>query len=233
MKLANVLASLLLIVFLISCQSNEKRYEKEELQTQKQKASYSIGQDIGKNMKLQKIDIEPELFLQGMKDAYNDTSLFTDEEIGEILIAFQKEQKEKADAERTVVASKNKEEGEKFLEENKTKDGVVTLTSGLQYKVIKEGNGANPKSTDKVSVHYKGTFIDGTEFDSSIKRGQPATFGVSGVIKGWTEALQLMKVGSKWELYIPSELAYGERGSGASIGPNAVLIFEVELLEIK
>jgi FKBP-type peptidyl-prolyl cis-trans isomerase FklB len=132
-----------------------------------------------------------------------------------------------------IMGEKNKKEGEAFLAANKKKEGVITLPSGFQYKAIKEGTGKTPKATDTVTVNYRGTLIDGTEFDSSYKRGQPATFRVNGVIAGWTEALQLMKEGSKWELFIPANLAYGERGAGAAIGPNAVLIFEVELISVK
>jgi len=131
------------------------------------------------------------------------------------------------------LADKNQKEGEVFLAENKKKKGVITLPSGLQYQVIKEGTGKIPKATDTVTTHYRGTLIDGTEFDSSYKRGEPASFPVNGVIKGWTEALQLMKVGSKWQLFIPSNLAYGPQGAGQAIGPNATLIFEIELLSIK
>ena len=148
-------------------------------------------------------------------------------------MAFQKDMMAKQEAKAKAAAEKNSKDGEAFLAENKKKDGVKSTASGLQYKVIKAGDGVMPKGTDTVSVNYKGTLIDGTEFDSSYKRGEAATFPVSGVIKGWTEALQLMKVGSKWQLFIPSNIAYGERGAGGEIGPNATLIFEVELLSIK
>lgn len=145
------------------------------------------------------------------------------------MMAFQQEMSSKM----KNLAEKNTKEGEAFLEANKKKSGVITLPSGLQYKILKEGNGAKPTATQTVKCHYRGTLIDGKEFDSSYKRGEPTEFPVGGVIKGWTEALQLMPVGSKWELYIPSTLAYGERGAGQTIGPNAVLIFEIELLSIK
>ena len=155
------------------------------------------------------------------------------EERDKTLQAFQKEMMEKQIAASKEAAEKNKAEGEKFLAENKTKDGVKTTASGLQYKVLKEGSGASPKETDTVVTNYRGTLIDGTEFDSSYKRNEPASFPVNRVIKGWTEALQLMKPGAKYQLFIPSSLAYGERGAGQLIGPNATLIFEVELLSIK
>jgi FKBP-type peptidyl-prolyl cis-trans isomerase FklB len=158
--------------------------------------------------------------------------LLTEQEIKDVITALQKDLQAKQQEKMRVLAEKNKKEGESFLAENKKKDGVITLASGLQYKIIKNGGGKMPKATDSVTVNYRGTLIDGTEFDSSIKRGQPATFQVSGVIPGWTEALQLMREGSKWQLFIPSNLAYGERGAGGSIGPNAVLIFEVELISI-
>jgi FKBP-type peptidyl-prolyl cis-trans isomerase FklB len=157
----------------------------------------------------------------------------TEQEVNETLTAFQKEMAAQQAERNKILVEKNKKEGEIFLAENKKKEGVVTLPSGLQYKVIKEGTGETPKLTDTVTVNYSGTLIEGTEFDSSYRRGQPATFPVKGVIAGWTEALQLMKVGSKWQLFIPSNLAYGERGAGRDIGPNTTLIFDVELLSIK
>ena len=208
--------------------------EKTVLKTKKDKVSYSIGLDIGNSFKKQAIDIDPEILIKGLKDGLSgEPALLTDTEVREVLIAFQQEMKAKEEGRMKELSEKNKKEGEAFLAENKKKEGVVTLPSGLQYKVITAGTGGMPKSTDTVTTHYRGTLIDGTEFDSSHKRGQPATFPVSGVIAGWTEALQLMKVGSKWQLFIPSDIAYGARGAGGTIGPNAALIFEVELLSIK
>ena len=157
----------------------------------------------------------------------------TEQEMKETLAGLQKELMEKQAERAKLLAEKNKKEGEAFLAANKTKEGVKTLPDGLQYKVIKEGTGKTPKADDTVVTNYRGTLIDGTEFDSSYKRGQPATFPVKGVIPGWTEALQLMKEGSKWELFIPSNLAYGERGAGNAIGPNATLVFEIELISVK
>ncbi|MCJ7833279.1 MAG: FKBP-type peptidyl-prolyl cis-trans isomerase, partial [Deltaproteobacteria bacterium] len=172
-------------------------------------------------------------FTKGFKDALSGAKpLLSEEEMRTVMTAFQKEISEKQAEKTKVLGEKNKKEGETFLAENKKKEGVKILTSGLQYKVVKEGTGKKPKATDKVTTHYQGTLIDGTEFDSSYKRGEPAAFPVNGVIPGWTEALQLMKVGSKWQLFVPSKLAYGERGAGPKIGPNAVLIFTVELLSI-
>jgi len=200
------------------------------LKSQKDKVSYIIGMDIGTNLKKQSIDIDTNIFAKGVKDALSGGKpLLTEQEIQETMVAFQKE----VMAKQAEVGKKNKAEGEAFLAENKKKEGVKTLPSGLQYKVINVGTGKKPKSTDIVIVHYRGTLINGTEFDSSYKRGQPVNFQVSGVIPGWTEALQLMQEGAKWQLFIPSNLAYGEQGAGRDIGPNATLIFEVELVSIQ
>ncbi len=204
-----------------------------QLKDQKDKVSYSIGLDIGSTLKRQLIDVNPELVSKGMKDGLDGTKpLMTEEESKETMATFQKEMTAKQAAAKKASGEKNAAEGKKFLEENKKKEGVKTTASGLQYKVLKEGTGPTPKETDTVKVNYRGTTIEGTEFDSSYKRGQPAEFPVNRVIKGWTEALQLMKVGSKYQLYVPAELAYGERGAGSDIGPNAMLMFEVELLSI-
>ncbi len=204
------------------------------LKDQKDKESYSIGMSIGKTLKNQSVDVNPDALTQGIKDAISGReTLMTDKEMNEILMSLQKEMAAKQAERLKEVGEKNKKEGETFLAENKKKDGVVTLPSGLQYKVIKKGTGDTPKETDTVTVNYRGTLIDGTEFDSSYRRGQPSTFTLKGIIPGWIEALQLMKVGSKWQLFIPSDLAYGERGAGNDIGPNATLIFEVELISVK
>ena len=208
--------------------------ENPVLKSSKEKMSYIIGMDIGNNFKKQSIDIDPDILLKGMKDALaGKKALLSEEEIRETTTAFQKEMRVKQEEIAKKLGEKNKKEGEAFLAENKKKEGVKTLPSGLQYKVIKAGKGKKPKSSDTVTVNYKGTLIDGTEFDSSYRRGQPATFLVSGVIKGWTEALQLMEEGSKWQLFVPPNLAYGDRGAGLTIGPNATLIFEVELISIQ
>lgn len=204
------------------------------LETDKQKVSYSIGLDIGKNLKQSEIDVELEALMRGIKDATTDsTPLLTQAQIQETMQKFQQEMMNKQNEKANAMSDKNKTAGEAFLAENAKKEGVITLPSGLQYKVIKAGTGKKPKATDEVTTHYRGTLIDGTEFDSSYKRGQPTSFPVNGVIAGWTEALQLMPVGSKWQLFIPSNLAYGPRGAGGTIGPNATLIFDIELLAIK
>ena len=199
------------------------------LKDSKDKVSYSIGLNIGFNLKKQNVSINPDTFVLGLKDALAGKPQMTDEQVKETMTAFEKEMIDKQKA----AGGKNGAEGEKFLAENKKKEGVKTTASGLQYKVVKEGTGAQPKEKDTVMANYRGTLIDGTEFDSSYTRGQPATFPVSGVIKGWTEALQTMKVGSKYQLFIPANLAYGERAIGPDIGPNSTLIFEVELLDVK
>ncbi|MCX5909586.1 MAG: FKBP-type peptidyl-prolyl cis-trans isomerase [Deltaproteobacteria bacterium] len=203
------------------------------LKSQKDKASYIIGLDIGRTFKNQGLDIDPKILARGMKDSLAGKNLLlSDEEIRETMTAFQKEITAKQEAQAKKLSEKNQKEGEAFLAENKKKEGVKILPSGLQYKVIKEGSGKKPKATDTVTTNYKGTLIDGTEFDSSYKRGKPATFVVNGVIPGWAEALQFMGEGAKWQLFIPSNLAYGERGAGREIGPNATLIFEVELISV-
>ncbi|MCP5523533.1 MAG: FKBP-type peptidyl-prolyl cis-trans isomerase [Verrucomicrobiales bacterium] len=199
-----------------------------DLKDGRQKFCYSLGLSIANslsNLDVTLDDAELQLMVDGLKDQASGKPALNPEEMAAALREFQL-------AAGKALAEKAKAEGEAFLAENKQKDGVTTLASGLQYQVEKEGSGTSPSATDRVSVNYRGTFIDGKEFDSSYKRGQPAQFGVGGVIKGWTEALQLMKPGAKWKLFVPSDLAYGERGMGRSIPPNSTLIFEVELLEV-
>jgi FKBP-type peptidyl-prolyl cis-trans isomerase FklB len=205
------------------------------LTTQKQKASYAIGLNIGKSMHKDSVDVDPSILLRGLRDGLAGTKpLLTDDEARAAMVALQADLRKKGEEKMLVQGEANKKEGDAFLAENKTKEGVVALPSGLQYKILKEGTGPKPAATDTVVCQYKGTLLDNTEFDSSYKRGQAATFPVSGVIKGWTEALQLMPVGSKWELFIPPDLAYGARGGpGGGIGPNATLVFEVELVSIQ
>jgi len=189
--------------------------------------------NIGSTFVRQSVDVDPDVLLQGLKDTLAGKTLMTDDEARATLMKLQGEMREKQMAKMKIEAEENKKEGDEFLAANKAKGGVVTLPSGLQYKVVTEGTGPKPKATDTVVCNYRGTLINGKEFDSSYKRGEPATFPVSGVIKGWTEALQLMPVGSKWQLFVPADLAYGERGPAPEIGPNATLIFDVELLSIK
>jgi len=221
-----------IVLSLFSCEviAQKKRTPK----TKKEKLSYSIGVSIGKNMKMQGVTLDQGLFTQGIKDGLSDAkTAMSDGDMEATLTAFQQEMMNKMQAKQKIDGEKNVKEGETFLEANKNKEGVVTLPSGLQYKIIKSGDGPKPAKDQKVMCHYRGTLIDGTEFDSSYKRGEPAEFGVGEVIKGWTEALQLMPVGSKWQLFIPANLAYGANGAGQTIGPNATLIFEVELISIK
>ncbi len=196
------------------------------LKTKKDRTSYAMGADLGKQLRAQNVEIDPALVERGLRDALSGgKTLLSEAEVQQTLEAFQEEL-------RTNLNAKNKKEGEDYLAKNKSSEGVVTLASGLQYKILKAGDGPKPTLEDTVVCHYRGTFINGTEFDSSYRRNQPASFPVKGVIKGWTEALQLMPVGSRWQLAIPSNLAYGERGVGP-IGPDTTLLFEVELLAIQ
>jgi FKBP-type peptidyl-prolyl cis-trans isomerase FklB len=221
------------VMALVVCAGLVRAAESVDLQDQKAKVSYGIGMNLGMQWRQQEVPIDPDLLMKGMKDAMEGgETLMTEEEMRNTLTAFQNQHRAQQMEKRRLQGEQNLAEGEKYLSENKSKPGVVTLPSGLQYKIITEGQGESPAAHDQVSVHYRGTLIDGTEFDSSYKKGEPATFGVGGVIKGWTEALQLMKPGAKWELYIPPALAYAERGSGAKIGPNSTLIFEVELISV-
>ncbi len=204
------------------------------LKTPKEKASYAIGLSIGGSLHRDGVDIDPTILLRGLRDAKAGSKpLLTDDELKATMQALQTDVRQRAQAKMQQAGEVNVKAGEAFLAANKTKPGVVTLPSGLQYKILVAGSGPKPTTTDSVVCNYRGTLINNTEFDSSYKRGQPATFQVGQVIKGWTEALQLMPVGSKWQLFIPPDLAYGQRGAGRDIGPNATLIFEVELLSIE
>jgi len=204
------------------------------LKTEKEKLSYAMGMDLGNQLKTRSVEIDPAIFGRGLTDALaGGKTLLTAEEAKTIITELQKAMLVKQAAEAKAVGAKNKTEGDAFLAANKAKEGVVALASGVQYKVLSRGTGKQPTLNDTVVCQYRGTLIDGKEFDSSFKRGQPATFPVKGVIPGWTEVLQLMPVGSKWQVVVPPALAYGERGTGADIGPNATLIFEIELVAIK
>ena len=237
-------------LFVSSCQqageqktkpAENKEITKADLKTEDDNISYSLGFSMGSRFIRDGLDINLEIFQEGVKDGFTGSKqILNEEEVQKTMMALQQKMMAKRQAEhmkemeeRKNLGEANKEKGEKFLEENKAKEGVITLESGLQYKILKKGTGASPKATDTVKCHYKGTTIDGEEFDSSYKRGEPATFALNKVIKGWTEGLQLMKEGGKWEFFIPPELAYGAMGSGPQIGPNEVLIFEVELLGIE
>jgi FKBP-type peptidyl-prolyl cis-trans isomerase len=222
----------LLVLGLLASPLNAQ--DKPDLKDPKVRASYCIGASFGGNLKRQEVDVDLKALAAGLADALAGKTALTDAEIRETLNSFQKEMMEKMQAKQKVAGEKNLKDGEAFEAANGKKEGVKVLPSGLQYKVLKSGSGATPKATDTVKVHYHGTLIDGTVFDSSVERGDPATFPVNGVIAGWTEALQLMKVGDKWQLVIPAKLAYRDRGApGGKIGPNSTLIFDVELLGIE
>jgi FKBP-type peptidyl-prolyl cis-trans isomerase FklB len=204
------------------------------LKTDKEKLSYAMGMDLGNQLKSRSVDIDPAIFAQALKDALSGgKTLLTDAEAKAVITELQKAMLVKQAAEAKVVGDKNKAEGDAYMAANKAKDGVISLPSGIQYKILTAGTGKQPTIEDTVVCQYRGTLIGGKEFDSSYKTGQPATFPLKKVIKGWAEVLQLMPVGSKWQVVIPPALAYGDRGAGADIGPNATLIFEIELIAIK
>mgnify|MGYP000214368855 FL=1 len=222
-----------LMIFLLGTINAQKKQSTITLKTLEDSISYSIGQNIGMNLKEPYMKINFDILVKGMQDAISGAAkLLTEEQMQNVMMIFNQRVMEKREADAKAQSAVAKEKGKKFLEENAKKEGVVVLPSGLQYKVLVKGDGPSPKPEDKVSVHYTGTLIDGTKFDSSYDRNTPAVFGVTQVIKGWTEALQLMHVGDKWQLFIPSDLAYGDNGAGGVIGPGEVLIFEVELLSI-
>ena len=207
--------------------------DKPDLKDPKLRVSYAIGTDIGSKMKEQGLEIDPKALAAGLADAFAGKPALTPAEVGQTLTEFSKDMQTKMASKQKAAGEENVKKGEAFLAANAKKEGVKVLPSGLQYKVLKAGSGKSPKATETVKVHYHGTLIDGTVFDSSVEKGMPATFGVSQVIPGWIEALQLMKEGDKWQLVIPSKLAYGERAPGGKIGPNSVLVFEVELISIE
>ena len=214
--------------------SSVNAQDKPDLTNPKQKTSYAIGVDVASTLKDRDIDLDPKALAAGISDTLAGKPALNQQEVDDTLSKLRQELMAKAEAKEKVEGEKNLKEGKTFLEANAKKEGVKTTATGLQYKVLKSGAGASPQKTDTVKVHYHGTLIDGTVFDSSVQRGEPITFPVSDVIPGWTEALQLMKVGDKWQLFIPSSLAYGEQSPpGSKIGPNSTLLFEVELLGIE
>jgi FKBP-type peptidyl-prolyl cis-trans isomerase FklB len=239
-RFAVLLAAVSLMLSVHTLSAEEKEAEQAEQssgqapKSKKDRVSYCLGLNIGKSMRQQELDVAPAMLAKGIEDGLKDAKpLLTQAQIQQTMSAFQQEMIMKQQEKMKTLSEKSKKEGEAFLAENKKKEGVKTLPSGLQYEVLKEGEGASPNAKDTVTVNYKGTLVDGTVFDSSYKRGEPATFPVTGVIPGWTEALQKMKTGGKWRIFVPSDLAYGERGAGNIIPPNATLIFEIELLSIK
>lgn len=228
-----VLSLLAVIILVASC--NQNGATQKALTTEIDSVSYAIGMDVAKNVKASFDEFDGDLFMQGFNNVSDSTNILLDEAKAQQVVRAYFQKKQQADAAKLKEeGEKNKIEGEKFLAENKTKDGVVTTESGLQYIVLKEGTGAKPTTASKVKVHYHGTLIDGTVFDSSVDRGEPTEFGVTQVIKGWTEGLQLMKEGAKYKFFIPSNIAYGANPRpGGPIKPNSTLIFDVELLEVK
>jgi len=231
-----LLITVILCLFVLNSISFSEELKKKQiktLKTDKDKVSYSLGLEIGKSFKALKNDIDLNILWQGFSDSVNEHKLLlSTEESQAVKREFLSRIKQERQSKMKNAAEENRKEGMTFLLDNKTKAGVITTQSGLQYKIIRKGDGPKPKSSDQVKVHYRGSLINGEEFDSSYKRGTPATFRLDAVIKGWQEGLQLMSPGSKYEFFIPSELAYGERGAGSMIGPNATLLFEVELLDI-
>ncbi len=225
--------TLALLLLLSACGPSSTQAEKKELKTLNEKVSYVAGLDIGNTLKASETDVDLPILIQGIEDSFQGREpLIKPEEAAVVKQEYTRKVMEEYQKKSKVIGEKNKKEGEAFLAENKKKPGVATTESGLQYMVLKEGNGPRPKLDDQVKVNYVGTLLDGTEFDSSYRRGQPATFPLIGVIRGWTEGLQLMPVGGKYRFFIPPDLAYGEHGAGQVVGPDATLIFEIELLEI-
>jgi FKBP-type peptidyl-prolyl cis-trans isomerase FklB len=208
--------------------------EKPELKGEKEKINYSIGYQLGGDLKRQGVGLDPDLLLKGIRDAVGGAEpRLSPQEMKKTLVDLKKKVVADDRMRRREEAGKYRAEGEVFLAENGKKEGVVTLPSGLQYKVLAAGNGKSPNPTDNVTVHYRGTLVDGTEFDSSYKRNKPATFGIDRVIPAWKEALPMMKEGAKWQLFVPAKLGYGPRGAGAKIPPNSTLLFEVELISVR
>jgi FKBP-type peptidyl-prolyl cis-trans isomerase FklB len=226
-RLASIAAAIVVVLGAAACQLTAQ--PAPTLDTQQKKVSYAIGLNLGKSLLAQKVEVDFDSVSRGVKDGLAGTQALDDKQIQETMETFQKEMQTKM----SQAAEKNTADGAQFLADNEKRSGVQKTASGLQYEVLTEGTGPKPVATDRVKVHYKGTLIDGTEFDSSYQRGEPAVFPANRVIPGWTEALQLMPVGSKWKLYIPAALGYGAQGAGAAIPPNATLIFEVELLGIE
>lgn len=223
-----IFALLLLSFFVVGLVCAEDQFK-----TKQEKLGYAIGMNIAKNMQQQNVDVDADQLAAGLKAVLKgEKTVLTEEEMGQVLTAYQQEMQMRQMAEMAAEAAKNEKLAQEFLAKNGAQEGVVTLDSGLQYKIITAGNGASPTADSTVQVHYRGTLLDGTEFDSSYTRGEPVSFPVNGVIAGWTEALQLMQEGAKWQLVIPAKLAYAERGAPPVIPPNATLIFDVELLKI-
>lgn len=233
MNLRRACVSLIALFFVALSVNGFAKDTKFELKSQQDSIAYTIGANWGMMLRNDSLMFNPEIIKEGIKDAlYTGKTKLTEEQLKDVMTSFQNEMRDKQMKILAAKAAENKAKGDAFLAENKTKEGVKTTPSGLQYKVITSGKGKTPTKESTVKVHYTGTLLDGTKFDSSRDRNQPAEFGVTQVIKGWTEALQMMKEGDRWMLYIPSDLAYGARGAGEAIGPNSTLIFDVELLQV-
>ncbi len=234
MKIKIAVVSLFLLFSTVACQSNGIKSGNIDIKTQKDSLSYAIGLELGQNLKRQKVEVNVDILENALSSGYTDTSwVLTKEQTRKIIVDFQTQQYAAKQVEKQKLGKENLKKGNEFLAKNKSRKGVKSTKSGLQYKVLKKGSGAHPKDNAKVTVNYKGTLLDGTLFDSSYKRGKPAVFSIDRVIKGWTEALKLMRVGSKWKVWIPANIAYGPNGSGKQIGPNETLIFEIELLKFE
>ncbi len=234
MKIKIAVVSLFLLFSTVACQSSETKSGDVDIKTKKDSLSYSIGLELGQNLKRQDVKIDLDFLLAGISSGYVDTSWILDnKQTRRIIVDYQTEQYALKQAEKQKLGKINLKKGEEFLAKNKNKKGVKTTKTGLQYKVLTKGKGASPKEGASVTVNYKGSLLDGTVFDDSYKRGKPAVFIIDRVISGWTEALKMMKVGSKWKVWIPTNLAYGSNGSRNKIGPNETLIFEIELLKFE
>ena len=233
MKLVKILLCLFVFITLTTAQTKSKNQKSvKSLISQEDSISYAIGSNIGTNLQDPSMKINFEMLIDGIRGKMKGDSKLTDEQVKKVLEAFNQKMIKKRNDDQGAISAKNKKAGEEFLKDNKMKQGVITLPNGLQYKVIVEGTGASPRDSSIVKVNYKGTLIDGREFDSSYKRGEPAQFPLNQVIKGWTLGLQLMKVGAKYQFFIPSDLGYGDNGAGEMIQPGSTLIFEVELIDI-
>ena len=233
MKLVKILLCLFVFISLVSAQTKSKHQKSvNSMISPEDSISYAIGFNIGTNLQDPSMKINFEMLIDGITDKTKGASKLTEDQVKKVLASFNQKMMKKRSDEQGVVSEKNKKAGEVFLNDNKKKQGVITLPSGLQYKVLQEGTGDSPRDSSIVKVNYKGTLIDGREFDSSYKRGEPAQFPLNQVIKGWTLGLQLMKVGAKYQFFIPSDLGYGDNGAGEMIQPGSTLIFEVELIEI-
>jgi len=234
MKIKIAVVSIFLLFSTVACQKGGTKSGNVDISSKKDSLSYAIGLELGQNLKRQNVDVNVDMLLKALSSGYNDTSwALTKKQTRKIIVDYQNKQYTAKRVEKQKLGKINLKKGQEFLAKNKKKKGVITTKSGLQYKILKKGKGASPKDNAKVTVNYKGSLLNGKVFDSSYKRGKPAVFGIGRVIKGWTEALKMMKVGSKWKVWIPANIAYGSNGSRNTIGPNETLVFEIELLKFE